>query len=408
VSKHVIIYMPRVGEDKVQWAISDEKGALTTGVQEGSLTDAADSVEGRRATLVLPADDVLLAQSVVPGGSLARAQQAVPYALEEQVADDVEDLHFALGTKNRNDEYPVAVIGRDAMDSVTSRCAEAGLRPSEIVPETLVLPLLKGVEPGMVVWTALLDKGRAVVRLGNYEGFATDPDMASMMIEGAISSIDSDEDEQQRASLVIYSDDTTTRLQLPANVDVEIRPCDHRLALYASGIASTPHVNLLQGEYSPKRNFDKTWKPWRTTAALAACLGLVLVASKWVELYQLQKQEDALDAQITEAFQQALPGARMQRPRRQIEAALARIGAVNSDGFTSRMEQIASSLSTQPQTQLRTIGYRNGRFDLDLNTDDVPTLDALKSELGKRGSLDMSVQSANRENDTVRGRVRIE
>ena len=127
-----------------------------------------------------------------------------------------------------------------------------------------------------------------------------------------------------------------------------------------------------------------------------------------MELRQLQQQEQALDAQIAEAFQQALPGARMQRPRRQVEAALASIGAVNNDGFTSRMAQIAASLSTQPQTQLRTIGYRNGRFDLDLNTDDVPTLDALKSELGKRGSLDMSVQSANRENNTVRGRVRIE
>ncbi len=406
MSKHVIIYMPRVGEDHVQWAMSDEKGALSSGVRQGTLLDAASSVEGRRATLILPADDVLLAQTIVPGGSLARAQQAVPYALEEQVADDVDDLHFALGTKNRNDEYPVAVIGRDVMDSVTARCAEAGLRPSEIVPETLALPVLKGEEPGMLVWSALLEKGRAVVRLGQFEGFATDLDMASMMIEGAMSAQDVDDD--RRTSLVVYSDDENTQLQLPSTLDVEVRPCAHRLALYASGLSSTAHVNLLQGEYSPKRNFDKNWKPWRTTAVLAACLCIVLIASKWIELNQLQQQEQALDAQIAEAFQQALPGARMQRPRRQVEAALAGIGAVNSDGFTSRMAQIAGSLATQPQTQLRTIGYRNGRFDLDLNTDDVPTLDALKSELGKRGSLDMSVQSANRENNTVRGRVRIE
>ena len=406
MSKHVIIYMPHVGENQVQWATSDETGTINSGVRQGTLLDAAEYVEGRRATLILPADDVLLAQTVVPGGSLARAQQAVPFALEEQVADDVDDLHFALGTKNRSDEYPVAVIARDMMDRVTELCAEAGLRPSEIVPETLSLPVLKGAEPGMRVWSALLDKGQAVVRLGDYEGFATDTDMASMMIEGAMSTTDQDDD--QRTLLVIFSEDEDTHLQLPDGLDVEIRPCEHRLALYASGLASTPHVNLLQGEYSPKRNFDKTWKPWRTTAILAACMCVVLVAGKWVGLRQLQQQEAALDTQIAEAFEQALPGARMQRPKRQVEAALASIGAVNNDGFTSRMAQIAASLSTQPQTQLRTIGYRNGRFDLDLNTDDVPTLDALKSELGTRGSLDMSVQSANRENDSVRGRVRIE
>ncbi len=404
MSKHVIIYMPLIGEDLVQWAIADEKGALTTAVREGTLREAGDSVEGRRATLILPADDVLIAQTVVPGGSLARAQQAVPYALEEQVADDVEDLHFALGAKSRDDEYPVAVISREIMDDVTERCAEAGLRPSEIVPETLALPVLKSAEGDVSVWSALLDHGRTVVRLGEYQGFVTDTGMASMMIEGALSSTD----EQVQSSLVAFSLDGGTPLEAPAGLDMEVRHCDHRLALYASGLASSPHVNLLQGVYNPKKDFDKTWKPWRTTAILAACVCVVLFAGKWFEVRELQQQEAALDTQIAEAFSQALPNARMQRPRRQVQAALESIGAVNTDGFTSRMAQIASSLSTQPQTQLRTIGYRNGRFDLDLNTNDVPTLDVLKSELGKRGSLIMTVQSANRENNTVRGRVRIE
>ena len=404
MSKHVIIYMPLVGEDKVQWAFSDEKGTLTTAVREGSLSDAAESVEGRRATLILPADDVLLAKSVVPGNSLARAQQAIPYALEDQVADDVDDLHFALGAKGRDDEYPVAVIGRDVMDSITERCSEAGLRPSEIVPETLALPVLTASDDETVVWSALLDQGRAVVRLSNYEGFATDTAMASMMIEGALS----ETPEDTQISLVAFSTDETTQLEVPETLDLELRPCDHRLALYASGLDTAVRVNLLQGEYSPKKNFDRSWKPWRSTAILAACICAVLVVGKFIELRQLRGQEASLDTQITAAFEQALPGTRMQRPRRQVQSALEQIGAVNNDGFTSRMAQIAASLSTQPQTELRTIGYRSGRFDLDLNTDDVPTLDEFKSELTKRGSLNMTVQSANRENDSVRGRVRIE
>ena len=404
MSKHAIIYMPLVGEDRVQWAFSDEKGTLTTAVREGSLLDAAESVEGRRATLILPADDVLLAKSVVPGNSLARAQQAIPYALEDQVADDVDDLHFALGAKSRDDEYPVAIIGRDVMDSITQRCSEAGLRPSEIVPETLALPVLTASDAGTVVWSALLDDGRAVVRLSNYEGFATDTAMASMMIEGALSGTSED----TQISLVAFSTDETSQLEVPEALDLELRPCDHRLALYASGLDTAVRVNLLQGEYSPKKNFDKNWKPWRSTAILAACICAVLLVGKFLELRQLRGQEASLDTQITAAFEQALPGTRMQRPRRQVQSALEQIGAVNNDGFTSRMAQIAASLSTQPQTELRTIGYRSGRFDLDLNTDDVPTLDAFKSELSKRGSLNMTVQSANRENNSVRGRVRIE
>ena len=404
MSKHVIIYMPRMGEDSVQWAMSNDSGTLTTVVQEGTLQEAAESVEGRRATLILPADNVLLTQAKVPGNSLARALQAVPYALEDQVADDVDDLHFALGSKNRDDEYPVAVIGRDVMDAVTQRCAEAGLRPTEIVAEPLALPILKAVDADTSVWSALLESGRAVVRLGEYQGFATDIDMAGLMIDGALSGLDDD----AKASLVVFRTDELAHLQVPESLGVEERPCEHRLALYASGLDTSVRVNLLQGEYSPRQSFDKSWKPWRVTAALAACICLVLFAGKFLELRQLQKQEAALDEQITAAFEKALPGERMQRPRRQVQAALESIGAGNSDGFTSRMAQIAASLSTQPQTQLRSIGYRNGRFDLDLNTDDVPTLDALKSELDDRGTLNLTVQSANREDNSVRSRVRIE
>ena len=404
MSKHVIIYMPLVGEDAVQWTVSDDNGKLTAPVEYSTLDEVAAKVEGRRVTLILPADDVLLAEAVVPGGSLARAQQAVPYALEELLADDVESLHFALGSKGRDDAYPVAVIGHSVMEQVTEQCQEAGLRPTVVVPETLALPQLKGASAESAAWSALLDHDQAVVRLDGFKGFATDPGMAGIMLEGARAELP----EESAPSLVIYRTGEAGTLVAPDSVDVEMRDCDHRLALYASGLATSAHINLLQGIYNPKKNFDKTWKPWRWTAALAACLCLALFTAKWLDVRKLDKQEAYLDAEIARAFKQALPDARMQRPKRQIQSALGKLGNTNNDGFTHRLSQIAASLATQPQTTLKTIGYRNGRFDLDLNTDAVPTLDALKSELAKRGSLGMSVQSANRENNAVRGRVRIE
>ena len=101
MSRHVIIHLPRVGEDRASWTVADEAGRLIEAESSGTLAEAAEAVEGRRATLVVPGDDVLLAEAVVPGASPVRAQQAVPFALEEQLADDVERLHFALGTKGK-------------------------------------------------------------------------------------------------------------------------------------------------------------------------------------------------------------------------------------------------------------------------------------------------------------------
>ena len=388
----------------MQWAVADDRGSLVSDPAAGTLAEASAAVEGRRSTLVVPGNDVLLAEALVPGGSQARALQAIPFALEEQLADDIEKLHFALGSKDRDDNYPVAIIDRSTMDTISEQCQEAGLRPTSIVPETLALPMLEAIDFDEVSWTALLDEDQAVIRLNGYKGFATDTSVASFMLEGAKGDLADD----ASPLLTIHTTDPETNLVVPGGVDTDLRDCESRLALYAEGLASEPNINLLQGSYNPKTQFDKTWKPWRWTAALAAVLVGTLFASKWFDYRALKAEESYIDGEIATAFESALPGVRMQRPRRQIQDALSGNGTGNVSNFTNQLAEIAASLSTQPQTKVRTIGFRNGSFDLDLNTDAVPTMDALKSELSKRGALELTLRSSNREKDTVRARVRIE
>jgi general secretion pathway protein L len=274
LAKHVIIHLPNVGDDYAQWVVADDQGALSTGLTEGTLSDAAEAVHGHRSTLVLPGNDVLLAEATVPGGNTARALQAVPFVLEEQLADDVDTLHFALGTKGKDDRYPVAVVGRDTMNLVTEQCVEAGLRPGAIVPETLALPKFDADTVGEVSWTALVDDSHTVVRLNGYKGFATDADMAGFMLDGA----QHDLPEDASASMVVYRTDSGVALPDVPRVDVENRSCDNRLTLYARGLANSPSINLLQGGYSPKTQFNKVWKPWRWTAVLALVLGAIFIA----------------------------------------------------------------------------------------------------------------------------------
>lgn len=404
MAKNVIIHLPVIGEDHAQWAVADDRGALTSDIQSGTLAEAASQVEGRRATLVLPGNDVLLAEATVPGGSAARAAQAIPFQLEDMVADDVDSLHFAVGAKGKEDNYPVAIIGRDTMDLVREQCAESNLRPSEIVPEILALPKFDSDHADKTTWTALVDDHNAVVRLNGYKGFATDTQMAGIMLDGARQDLP----EESSASMIVYK--TNMRADMPGfeNVDVETRPCESRLSLYADGLATAPRINLLQGDYNPKAQFDKTWKPWRWTMALAAALCVALFVGKWLEYRQLNKQVTQLDSQIENVFKQAMPSSRMVRPLTQLQTEIKKRSGGDIGGFNAQLSQIAASIATQPQTSIRSINFREGRFDLDLTTDAIPTLDLLKSELTKRGDLAMTIQSTNQDGDGLRSRVRIE
>jgi len=384
--------------------MSDERGVLTSGVQTGTLEQAASQVEGQRVTLVLPGNDVLLAEAIVPGGSTARALQAIPYQLEDQLADDVDSLHFAIGTKGKSDDYPVAVVGRDMMDTVQEQCTQARLRPTEIVPETLALPKFESDDIGQTTWTALVDSESAVVRLNGYKGFAIDTSMAGIMLDGA----QQDLPDELSAAMVMYKADEFAHIPSSQNLEIETRTCEHRVSLYASGLANAPHINLLQGDYSPNTQFDKNWKPWRWTAALAAVLGLVLLAGKWLEYRQLRNEIAQIDAQTEKVFKEAMPDARMVRPLSQLNNEIKKRSGGSVGGFSDNLSQIAASFATQPKTQIRSFSFRDGWFDFDLTTDAIPTLDLLKEELTKRGDLAMTVKSTRNEKGGLRSRIRIE
>lgn len=404
MARQVIIHMPNIEVDAVRWATADDNGKLSGDISSGTLAEVADEIEGKRSILVLPGNDVVLSEAHVPGGSARAATQAVRYELEEQLADDVDSLHFALGPKNKQDVFPVAVVNSDTMDDIKAKCAEVGLRPSQVVPETLAIPKFDNQEPGGVGWTALVDGAKTVVRLNGHRGFAIDTDMAGMALVGAKNDLP---DDTSAAMLMYRTPSSSTAIDAPADVDVETRQVSDVLSLYASGLANSPTINLLQGEYSPKSQMDKAWKPWRWTAVLAAVLAAMLFGGKWFDYNALKKQESALDEDIAAAFQKALPGKRMVRPVSQVRAAINEQGGGSSSGFTTSLHAIAESFATKPDTIIRSLAVRDGRFDLDVMTDALPTLDALKAELEKH-DLVLTVQSANRDKEGLRSRLRIE
>jgi len=152
--------------------------------------------------------------------------------------------------------------------------------------------------------------------------------------------------------MVVYKADEFAHVPTSQNLEVETRTCDSRLSLYASGLASAPRINLLQGDYSPNTQFDANWKPWRWTAALAAVLGLVLLGGKWLEYGRLSSEIAQLDAKTEQAFKQALPDARMVRPLSQLKTEIKKRSGGSIGGFSDNLSQIAASLGTQPQTQV--------------------------------------------------------
>src|SRR3977135_529394 len=95
----LLIRLPRTPEQPATWLTVDPRGNPSGPPQSGPLSLAAPRAVGRRICVLVPGTDVLLTEPEVPMKAGTKLHQVVPFALEEQLADDIDDLHFAIGNE---------------------------------------------------------------------------------------------------------------------------------------------------------------------------------------------------------------------------------------------------------------------------------------------------------------------
>src|SRR3954470_7408792 len=155
----LLLRLPHDPSQEASWILADARGNALSAPQVGALDVAAQRAVGRHVCVLVPGTDVLLTEPELPAKAGAKLQQIVPYALEEQLAEDIDELHFAIGKRSRDGPTtPVAVVALSLMDEWTSTLKAAGLVPEAMYVDSDLLP----VNPGHAV--ALLEDDVVVVR----------------------------------------------------------------------------------------------------------------------------------------------------------------------------------------------------------------------------------------------------
>src|SRR5262245_53754069 len=71
----------------------------------------------QKIIVLVPGEDVLLIQVQLPKMSKARLAKAIPYALEDQITEDPDNLHFAISKVKENGLIAVAVVNKKRMNA---------------------------------------------------------------------------------------------------------------------------------------------------------------------------------------------------------------------------------------------------------------------------------------------------
>jgi len=380
-------------DNQVNWATFDATGSVIDSATHVPL----DTVprQHRHPLVLIPGTDVLLTQTNISSKQQQKIIQAVPYALEDQLAEEVENLHFALG-KRAQGNIPVAVIARRQMDAYIQQLSAVGITPAALIPDMLAVP--KPAEG----WGVLYLNNILLVRTDLHAGFAIELDCFDPALDAP----------QQ---ITVFSD-TANRGRALSDLHgiavIEKRQKQGILAWLAQGLIENQPLNLLQGDYRPQDKIASLLRPWRLTAFLLLLWGGLDVGKQWIEYQQLSQQRQALNRQIEKVFRDTFPEARkIVNPRVQMEQRLKALAAqqgrrAQDNNFLSILNKISTPLSRTPGFNLKHIDYRQGRFDLQLEVANLQALENLKQGIRKKG-LTVEIQSAVSRNGLVESRLRI-
>ena len=411
--------------DTVEWVMVDASGAVVGEPLSGDPLTAAQSAGDHKIIALVPGASVLRTTADIPVRGASKVQQALPFAMEDQLATDVDDLHFAAGSRGADGRLEVAAVERLEMEAWLELLAAAGLDPVAMYADTDAV----GAIPNTT--TLFIEDDQIMLRDADGSVVVTDLEGADATLELWFRARDGkgEDDDAPPApvNLLVYLTEAVqaepgteallTSLQpRAASIDVKVLG-DGALPRLASQIVAQPGINLLQGSYAPRSNWSLYWPAWRVAAILLACLAVTLVGAKIIEITSLNRQVAALDSAIEQAIRYTFPEVRQVQAgsaRNLLQSKLRGLGGGAAGGssteFMDMLQAVSGAISgdgKNSKMKLETINYRSGTMELRVLAPNVGALDAIQKDIVKGGTLEAEIQSANPEGDGVRGRIQV-
>ncbi len=388
--------------DEAEWLSLDDDIGMAT-VRHGPLSLAANDAKGARVIVLLPGVDITLTDAVVPTRNSQRIAKVLPYLLEERLASDVEDLHFAFNKPATGNSVNVAVIARQTLDDWLQCLQDAGIRPHIMVPDICAAPCLEGS------WSLVDGADSVLLRMGQNNGLAVDRDVAVETLRLSLTLM-----AQTPPEHIVYyrcegdEVDTLDFADLAPEIDVEVL-AGKRLNLLAKHYHPETAINLLQGDYGRHEQLSKRFRPWRVTAGIAALCLILFGALKAFHHMDLTRQSEQLTAQVDAVYQRIFPQATGVASKERVQSLLKKLSNTkrSSDGFLELLAKAGGELKNTTALEISRISYNNGALNIALTLDGLQSLDDLKTRLTKGGGLSVEIQSASSRNNKVEARLQI-
>lgn len=354
------------------WAVRlDDAGEVDIPLAVYTSEEIKNIQPGAQTVVVLPTSVASLHRLELPKLSARKAREAIPYALEEELAEPVTSLHIAFDRETHTaGKYRVVVLNRLRLRAWLNE-----LETLDIVFDAVTLDWF-AVRPGEVCATDsdLLVHQEAVVG-------ALSPLLATQYLKT-----------QQEAMSGFAFDDSEASLQ---QFDLAAHAGSYRLFV-AKRLLDDGYIDLCQGNFQHSTQGVGSIRWYGVCALLLSVWFVSVLGINAVALYRLHEKQAVLDVQIAKHYHVFFPEAKQViSPRFRIARLLGQTSSTPQDSFWILFDVLAGVVKAHP-LDIEQIRFRDQTLWVNVLARDFALLEVFEQQLKKEKIIVKQTQASTR------------
>ncbi|QBS13223.1 type II secretion system protein GspL [Legionella geestiana] len=350
----------------------DDKGQINAPLMRRPFAEIVQLAANARCIAVMGAETFSILTVELPPIGEQKVRAALPFALEERLAQPVETLHFAFDRAHyANGQFLVVAGANSEITNTLEKLETAGILPDSLTLDWFAL------KPG----EACAGVHHLLVHDATFNG-ALSPEMvplysASRPIETLVYTFSDSNPEIQVSDSVLQNTDFYT--------------------FVATRLYEAPGINLCQGNLRKTSTPKLAVRLYQLAGVLGALLITGFIGMKLFELHRLNVQGEALDTKIATLYRSFFPEAKVIiSPRFRVSQWLKAHDGQAGTSLWGLLERLARARSGQ-SFDIQQLRYRAPGLSVTFLCNDFSTLEAIENLLRRQGGSVTQTEAASHE-----------
>ncbi len=397
------VLVRKIEDNLWQWReASSQGGWATDAYYTGDINLLTETTKGKLVWLILPGQSVVsqyLAADIKDRNQLLKL---LPYEIEDNVIDPVEDVHFSFG-EIQDDRIQVVYGDLDWLSACVDEIEATGAEVILCSADYLQLPRADSA------WTLLLENGIVMALTDEGKGFSIEQEMASLYFHDLLDSA------PQKLTLFGDSDESLYALRklLPESIlsQEDIQVSEEQAGLWDLISPSTPFkTNFRTGRLARKLPFAKWWEDYKVPIVAMAAAFVLALTTTWFAQSKVVEERKTILAQTDEIYRQVVPNGRITEPKRQLRALLGTSGTSSAEpsNAVSLIAGVGPAISSVKNITVKSFRYTVSKKQLQMNIegasyDDFETLRGIIADVG----LKVEIKNQSAHGDIFQAQMRV-